>query len=448
MDADIHALRDYTYDIPANQQWFPKSRYGVFIHWGPYSAIGRGEQVLFREHLDHAEYAQMACHWDPSQFDADIWATQFREAGFQYACLTTRHHDGYCLWDTDTTNYSAAKQAPKRDFVAEFCTAMRKAGLRVGLYYSWCDWRVPAYYDGPQTDPDGWANMKHYIHSQVRELCTRYGKIDYFFFDGVWPRCADDLGSRELVANMRHWQPGILINNRLGFVTDPQQLLAHGGGNDEGDFGTPERLITPEHRLWESCQVSTWRWWGYHSGERWKNSDAYLDSLCACASAGGNLLLNVGPMADGTLPEPFVRTTKQVGTWLQNNGEAIFANDGGNLTEATTYGYQTISGNTLYLILRFYDGAAQFRLADLCSVVESVQLLSTKQTLAFQQNGDTLIITLPKELWEEPLFPVLAVTCKERPRTNTWGAQRIWEGDPSRVSAWARAEWNRKGFDA
>ena len=448
MDGDILTSKDYRYEIREDQKWFPQSRYGVFIHWGPYSVIGRGEQVLFREHLDHAKYAEIACEWNPEHFDAEEWAALFQKAGFRYACLTTRHHDGYCLWNTATTDYSAAQQAPKRDFVAEFCAAMRRAGLRVGLYYSWCDWRVPAYYNGPEKDPDGWASMKRYIHTQVEELCTHYGKIDYFFFDGVWPRCAEDLGSHELVKKMREWQPGILINNRLGFVTDPKQLLAHGGGNEEGDFGTPERLVTPENRLWESNQVSTWRWWGYHRGEHWRSSAEYLDSLCTCVRAGGNLLLNVGPKADGTLPEEFCARVQEVGAWLKANGEAVYGNDGGNLTEATSYGYQTMRGNTLYVILRFYDGAATFRLADLTSEVKGVRLLSTGEALAFQKSGDDLLISLPESVRQEALFPVLAIECAARPATNSWGSQRIWEGDPARVAQWAKAEWDRKGYRA
>ncbi len=205
MDAEQKISDQFYKNIPERFEWFPKDRYGVFIHWGPYAVLGRGEQVLFREHLDQEEYEKMAKEWNPAFFDAQALAEMFQKAGFKYGCFTTRHHDGYCLWDTASTDYSSAKQAPGRDFVREYCEAMRKKGLKVGLYYSWCDWRVPAYYEGPQNNPKGWADMKAYIHTQVKELCTKYGKIDYFFFDGVWPRNAKDLGSQELVEKMRIW---------------------------------------------------------------------------------------------------------------------------------------------------------------------------------------------------------------------------------------------------
>lgn len=448
MDAEQHTSVTFAYDIPEYFHWFPESRYGVFIHWGPYSVLGRGEQVLFREHLDPTEYEKAACCWNPSHFNAKEWASIFKKAGFRYACLTTRHHDGYCLWDTKTTNYSSMRQAPKRDFVREFCDAMGEAGIKVGLYYSWCDWRIPAYYEGPKNNPSGWEAMKNYIHSQVEELCTKYGEISYFFFDGVWPRNAQELGSQMLLEKMRQWQPHILINNRLGFNTDPGQLLKHGGGNEEGDFGTPERLITAENRLWESCQVSYWRWWGYHAGEHWKSTEEILDTLCSCVSSGGNLILNVGPSADGQLPEPFCTSVLAIGRWLEVNGEAIFKTDGGNLTEALTYGYQTLKENQLYLILRFWDKKPVFRLADLTSEVLSAELLSSKKPLDFTKQGDDLLIQLPSDLGQEFLFPVIKITCKDRPSTNDWGSQRNWEGDPLRVAKWGKQRWEQWGFQS
>lgn len=447
MDTEQKVLEQFYEMLPETFRWFPEARYGVFIHWGPYAAIGRGEQVLFREHMDQELYEKMALEWNPQFFDAKKWVKIFRKAGFRYGCLTSRHHDGYCLWDTITTNYNSMNQAPKRDFVKEYCDAMHEAGLKVGLYYSWCDWRIPAYYEGPEQNPKGWTEMKKYIHTQVEELCTRYGRIDYFFFDGVWPRNAEDLGSEELIAKMREWQPGIMINNRLGFDTDPIQLLEHGGGNEEGDFGTPEHLMNPEKRLWESCQVSNWRWWGYHVGERFKCAEELLDSLCRCASMGGNLIMNVGPDPEGELPTEFVERAFLVGDWLEKNGESIYGNDGGSLTEALTYGYQTIRENQLYLIFRFWDKKKYFRLPDLVSEVENVKILSTGENLEFQKIGDNLEIRIPDDFGENDLFPVLSITCHERPKTNSWGSQRNWEGDPMRVAEWGRKRWERGNFD-
>ncbi|GIO35304.1 alpha-L-fucosidase [Paenibacillus antibioticophila] len=434
--------------VPDKWKWFTESRYGLFIHWGPYAQWGRGEQVLFREHLNHEEYAKQACAWNPRHFDPELWAYTARRAGFKYACLTTRHHDGFCLWDSAFTDYSSAKQAAGRDFVKEYTEAFRKAGLRIGLYYSWIDWRLPAYFDGPQKDPEGWEKVRTYLHNQVKELLTNYGQIDHFFFDGVWPRNADDLQSVELLEEMRRLQPHILINNRLGYSNKIDGYRADGGigaGDSDtlGDFGTPEHAIASEAtRLWESCQVTTWRLWSHVIGERWRNTDVLLDMLCECAEKGGkhggNLLLNVGPTADGQFPPEFVERALEIGRWLDVHGEAIYGTDGGSLTEFITRGRQTMKDNKLYLIIRFWDGRPELRLADLTSRVLDVELLTTGQSLPFEQDGDTLIINgLPREA-PTRLFPVIRITCDGKPATNEWGEYRLWEGDPERVAAWAR----------
>lgn len=428
-------------------KWFTESRFGLFIHFGPYAQYARGEQVLFREHLDHHEYAERACSWNPEHFDAKIWAKTARQAGMKYACLTTRHHDGFCLWDSQYTDYSTAQQACGRDLVREFVDAFRAEGLRVGLYYSWMDWRIPAYFEGPEQDAEAWAEMKTYMHNQVEELLTNYGQIDYFFFDGVWPRDAEELGSIELVARMKQLQPHILVNNRLGPSTGTTTYADGGAGAGDsevlGDFGTPEHLIVPDpNRLWESNQVTTWRLWGYTRGERWRPADYLLDMLCECAekggNRGGNMLLNVGPQPDGQLPPEFVERALIIGEWLDVHGEAIYGSDGGNITEFISRGRQTTRDHYLYLIIRFWDGEPVMRLADLITPVKQVTLLTTGQTLAFEQQGEELWIQgLPKES-PSRLFPVIRIECEGRPEANIWGQQRLWQGDPARIAAWAR----------
>lgn len=429
--------------VPEHWRWFRDSRFGLFIHWGPYSAYGRGEQIMFREHLDPDKYVQTACAWNPVLYDPTVWAATARRAGLRYAVLTTRHHDGYCLWDSQYTDYSSARQAPKRDLVGEYVEAFRAAGLRVGLYYSLLDWRIPAYFDGPEIDPDGWQSTRQYIHNQVEELLTNYGHIDEFWFDGLWPRSADDIRSLELVEKMRALQPHILINNRLGKPTKKTASADGGEGAGEsdeiGDFGTPEQhIVADPNRLWEACMVSGWRLWGSVIGERWRPADLLLDMLCECAERGGNLLLNVGPQADGQLPPEFVERVLAIGRWLDVHGEAIFAADGGNVTEFITRGRQITSGSNLYLLIKFWDGRPSMRVADLVTPVKRAVLLTTGQELAFTQDGHELVIDgLPQES-PTPLFPVIKLECDGRPQANQWGRERLWGGDPTRVAEWAR----------
>jgi alpha-L-fucosidase len=429
-------------------QWFNEARYGLFMHWGAYAQYGRGEQVLFREHLDQNEYARAARAWAPTRFNAAAWADLARRSGFRYAVLTARHHDGFCLWDSRQTRYTTAAQAAGRDFVREYVEAFRAAGLRVGLYYSLADWRIPAYWDGPAKDPQGWEQFRQYVHNQVAELLTNYGKIDVIWFDGAWPHSAQEWHSPELVQMIRRLQPDILINNRLGTLpasADPSLPHADGGAGagesrELGDFGTPEHQITAEEgRLWESCQVSTWRLWGYTRGERWRPADLLLDMLVECAGKGGNLILNVGPTPEGEMPPEFVERAEQIGQWLQTHGEAIYGSEPGEVCEFITYGRQTRKGNKLYLVVRFWDGRPELHLAGLQTRVQRAVLLTTGQELAFEQSEDHLILRgLPAER-PSALFPVIRLECAGRPVARAWAVDRLWSGDPSRMTDWARA---------
>lgn len=437
-------MSDSMTQIPEKWRWFPQDRFGLFIHWGPYAAYERGEQVLFREHLDQREYAEAACRWNPEHFDARAWAEVAVNAGMKYAVLTARHHDGFCLWDSRYTDYSVASQAPGRDFVREYLEAFREAGLKVGLYYSLADWRIPAYWDGPQHDASGWQRFRDYVHNQVSELLTDYGDLDIFWFDGASPHTALDWCGPELVDKMRTLQPHLLINNRLGSLPASADGGHEDGGggpgtSELGDFGTPEHRIRKEDRLWESCQVTTWRLWGYGIGERWRDADVLLDMLINAASQGGNLLLNVGPDGDGRIPTPCVQRLEQVGRWLEVHGEVVYDSERGDVCEMITRGYQVVKGNTLYLVLRFWDRRPELRLAGLATRVKSAELLSNGQALEVEQQGDVVHLRgLPADPPTQ-LFPVIKLECAEEPQASDWAVDRLWGGDPQRMSGWAGA---------
>lgn len=430
--------------IDPQHRWFRQARFGMFIHWGPYAAYGRGEQVLFREHLDQHEYADAACRWNPRKFDAGVWAGVAADAGMRYAVLTSRHHDGYCLWDTRTTDYSSAAQAAKHDFVRDYVEAFRAKGLRVGLYYSLADWRIPAYWSDIHEDPQAWERFRQYVHEQVRELLSNYGRIDVLWFDGAWPHHATHWQSEKLLAMIRQLQPGIMVNNRLDCVSpygkSPYAMDVTGSSAELGDFGTPEQqIIADSRRQWESCQVSTWQLWGYTIGERWRPADLLLDMLVDATSQGGNLLLNVGPDAEGRLPEPFIERAAAIGQWMRVHGEAIYDSEAGDVCEFITHGRQTRNGNNLYLIIRFWDGRPTLRLAGLATAVKRAMLLTTSDELRFEQCSEELLIHgLPAQPPTD-LFPVIKLECAAPPQAQPWARDRLWSGDPRRMLPWAQA---------
>ncbi|MEW6754287.1 MAG: alpha-L-fucosidase [Candidatus Latescibacterota bacterium] len=418
--------------VPDKWRWFPQSRFGLFIHWGPYAALGRGEQVANRENIDHREYARLACLWNPRYYDARAWADVAVRAGMKYAVLTARHHDGYCLWDTATTDYSSARQAPGRDFVAEYVEAFRQAGLRTGLYYSVADFRIPGYWARVEDDPEGFARFGDYVHAQVRELLCNYGRIDVMWFDKAEHHSALEWRAPELVEMMRRLQPEILINQRLGEVpadSIPEDERQAGAGPARGgsptvrlgDFANSEHS-TRAHpgMLWESCLVPTWRLWGYAVGERWKPVDQLLDSLVEVVSRRGNLLLNVGPDGEGRIPHQFVALAEEVGRWLEVHGECIYGAEGGGLTEFITYGHQIVKGNALYLVIRHWDRRPTLRLAGLATPVKRAELLTSGQPLTFAQgDGELVLCGLPAEP-PTSLFPVIRLECEGPPQAESW----------------------------
>ncbi|MEM1026922.1 MAG: alpha-L-fucosidase [Planctomycetota bacterium] len=424
--------------------WFRAARYGLFIHWGPYAAVGFGEQCMLREKMDQTEYEKKACAWKPQHFDAKAWAKAAVDGGFRYAVFTSVHHDGYCNWDTKLTDYSSMRQAPKRDFVAEYVEAFREAGLKVGLYFSLGDLRIPGYWSDSTGDPEEWVAYREYTHERLRELLTNYGKIDIVWFDGAWPHNAQAWQSEQIVAMCKQLQPHVITNNRLDaespYSAAQGAMEMPGESSTLGDYGTPEHHTTPDpHRFWESCQVSTSRLWGYTPGEHWRPTWDLLDNLCTTASRGGNLLMNVGPDAEGQFPAEFLERSNAIGQWLKVNGQAIYGTGAGDVTEFIGRGYQTVRDGKLYLILRYESQPADVRVNDLVTPIKSARLLGSDAPLTVDQQGDLLWIRGVPAAGTHglPLYPVIELACDGPIEATDFGKQRIWSGDPLRYRAWA-----------
>jgi alpha-L-fucosidase len=393
-------------------QWWEEARFGMFIHWGVYAIPARGEWVMYHEHIPHEEYAPLANEFNPKKYDPDAWVQLAKEAGMRYMVMTSRHHDGFSLFDSHVSDFTAPKTAAGRDLLREYVEACHRGGMRVGFYYSLLDWRYPAYFRGPQRDPEGWKELVDYVHAQVRELCSNYGKVDILWYDGGWPYTAEDWRSRELNEMVRDLQPEILINNR-------SQLPE--------DFDTPEQHVRSSDpgRLWEACMTLN-RSWGYNEADdQWKTPQEVLLYLTRCVSGGGNFLLNVGPKADGTIPRESSRVLRRVGQWLEKNGGSIYG--AGRASFGSAVGFSTIRGNTAYMhVLRWPGREIQF--SRIMNRVRSVHLMESGDEVTFEQQGDRLMLRkLPRRAPNE-LDTVIVVELEGEPQAMDYFEQG-WQGD-------------------
>ncbi len=405
-------------------QWWHQAKFGMFIHWGLYSVIGQHEWAKEQEGVPLLQYELLAKHFKPKPNAAREWARLARRAGQKYMVMTTKHHEGFCMWDTKLTDYNAAQQGPGRDLVREFVEAARAEGLHVGFYYSLMDWHHP---DGAicKTDEAARRRFVDYTHGLIRELMTNYGKIDVLWYDVAWPLNAEQWESERMNEMVFSLQPDIIVNNRNRL---------------DGDFATPEQHIQASEagRAWETCMTLNDSW-GFNRGDdAWKTPKLIVDNLATCARGGGNYLLNIGPEPDGSVPPPSVEILDQVGRWLDTNGEAIYGTERGDLQVNDNSNF-TRRGNTLYIHTHFWPGhtpAAEWlsfyqpevvvAIGGLKPKALSARLLKTGQKVEFTQDEFTLRLTgLPMQAPDQPAT-VIEVECDGEPVVNHEAMRPLW----------------------
>jgi alpha-L-fucosidase len=384
-------------------QWWHAAKFGMFIHFGVYSTIARHEWVMEEEAWPIGPYTQHATTFKPVPGAPRAWAKLAKQAGMKYMVLTTKHHEGFCNFDTKLTEYCAPKQGPGRDIVREYVEAARAEGMHVGFYYSLMDWHHP---DGAKCATDEAARRRFvdYTHGLIREILTNYGKIDVLWYDVAWPLDAKGWESERMNQMVFQLQPEIIVNNR---------------NHLEGDFSTPEQKIVAETngRAWESCMTLNDSWGYQRADDDWKSSRTIVRNLIQCARDGGNYLLNIGPKPDGSIPEESVRVLSEVGRWMETNGDTIYKSDHCQVRRST-YASFTRTGNTLYMHVHFWPGE-YVAISGLRVKVKSARLLKTGAEVKFTQDEfQTKFTGLPEKA---PDYPVttLAIECDGEPVQDT-----------------------------
>ena len=382
--------------------WYTDARFGMFIHWGLYAIPARGEWVRSVERIPKEAYMTYFEEFDPVDYDPKQWAKAAKEAGMKYMVLTAKHHDGFCLFDSQYTDFKSTNTKCGRDLVREFLDAARGEDLKVGLYYSLLDWYHPDYphygdLHHPMRDNPAYTNEGRdfnryltYLHNQVRELCTNYGKLDILWFDFSYENenavmRGETWKATQLVEMVRQLQPEIIIDNRLEVSGEGFGSLWEGNPTPyHGDFVSPEQIIPPEgiqdkqgrDLVWEAC-VTMNNNWGYCQNDHFfKPAPMLIKKLVECVSKGGNLLLNVGPDARGNIPPQSLEILRQIGAWMKDNSPSIYGCGKAGMAKPDT-GRITRKGNKLYYHL-FENTIGPMPLAGLKrEQIDHVRLLAT-----------------------------------------------------------------------
>jgi alpha-L-fucosidase len=406
--AETAAQRD------SRMAWWREARFGMFIHWGAYAVpagshkgeriAGIGEWIMSRAHVPIPDYEQYVHRFNPVRFNADEWARIAKSAGMKYIIITSKHHDGFGIFDSKVSAYDIVDATPyKRDALKALAQATQRAGLRFGVYYSIMDWHhpdaqgpnVPEYNSRTYTNPTFGRYVETYMKPQLKELLTQYPEIDVLWFDGEWIADWNDERGRDLYNYVRSIRPSIIINNRVG--KGRQGMSGFTKEGFAGDFGTPEQEVPPEGLPgvdWETCMTMN-ETWGFKSfDDDWKDTRTLVRTLIDVASKGGNFLLNVGPTAEGLIPAPIVSRLREMGEWLAANGEAIYGTTASPAGKPA-WGRYTAKRGRLYAHVFDWPKDGKLQLTGVKDKPLRASLLADGKALTIDQTEAGFVVRLP-----------------------------------------------------
>ena len=378
--------------------WWREARFGMFIHWGLYAVPagewngkpvgGIGEWIMNRGKIPLADYSKLVDQFNPVKYDAAEWVRIAKDAGMKYIVITSKHHDGFCLWDSKHTEYDIASTPYGKDLLKPLAEECRKQGLKMCFYHSIMDWQhknyepLPGWDKNRQGHEGGYEKYVTYMKSQLKELVKDYGPLGVMWFDGEWEKTWTHAHGIDLYDYVRSLQPDILINNRVDKGRRGMEGM-NKGGEFRGDFGTPEQQIPAKGVPgvdWESCMTMNHTWGFKKSDHGWKSSRDLIRKLIDIASKGGNFLLNVGPTGEGEIPGPSVERLAAMGRWMKVNGEAVYGTTASPFGKVS-FGRVTAKPGKLYLHVFDWPQGGTFELAGMASPVKKAYLLASGQPL-------------------------------------------------------------------
>ncbi len=377
-------------------EWFQDAKLGIFIHWGYYGVKGIGESwSMYHKQISYEDYMSQGNKFTAANYDPEIWVKLFKKVGARYAVLTTKHHDGVALWDTKLSKLNVKEKTPaKRDLVQPYVNALRNEGLKVGLYYSLCDWSHPDYdvvfprpnkkKDYPQTGQKNlskWQRFVKFYKGQLKELSDAY-QPDLYWFDGDWEKSAEEWRAESLKDSLLAWNPKTIVNSRL---------------KTYGDYSTPEQgipVVRPTG-AWEFCMTMNDSWGYYPTDTNYKPNSQIIRTFVEVIASGGNLLLNIGPKPDGTIAKEQEERLEALGEWVKKHEKAVFGTKAG-LPYGHFYGPTLLSKDETKIYLCLFDAPKNYiSLKGIQNKVKSIKVVGNNQELSFERNGGAAWNNIP-----------------------------------------------------
>jgi alpha-L-fucosidase len=422
-------------DHDLRMQWWRDARFGLFIHWGLYAVpagewkgeTDHGEWIRTSAQIPIEEYNQFVTKFNPVKFDANAWVKMAKDAGMKYIVITSKHHDGFCMFNSQYTDFDIMSTPFQRDVLKELSAACKKEGIKMCWYHSIMDWHHPDYLPRRDWEKDrattgaDFDRYVAYMKNELKELLTNYGDIGVLWFDGEWEETWNEKYGKDLYDYVRSLQPSIIINNRVGAAREGMEGSTKEGGFG-GDFGTPEQQI-PATGLpgvdWETCMTMNDHWGFNKNDHHWKSTEEIIQMLADIASKGGNYLLNIGPTAEGLFPQESIDRLREIGQWMKINGESIYG------TQASPFSHlewgrctqkKTVSGTRLYLHIFDIPVNGLLVIPGLFNNPEKVFLLTDadQKPLEAIRKEDAIVVTLPVEA-KDPYDLVVVMDVKGAP---------------------------------